>query len=106
MYRIAVLAEQEAERQRYAEQITRFCEAKGCISTAGERAHPGLLLPENGRTSLFRGAGTDGAVSAGDRGIFAAVRRSDRGRLSERKNPLTSAFLAMPPRVPCAASSR
>ena len=27
--RIAVLAEQEAERQRYAEQITRFCEAKG-----------------------------------------------------------------------------
>ena len=28
MYRIAVLAEQEAERQRYAEQITRFCEAK------------------------------------------------------------------------------
>ena len=26
---IAVLAEQEAERQRYAEQITRFCEAKG-----------------------------------------------------------------------------
>ena len=70
-----------------------------CSSTAGERAHPGLLLPENGRTSLFRGAGTDGAVSAGDRGIFAAVRRSDRGRLSERKNPLTSAFLAMPPRV-------
>ena len=70
-----------------------------CISTAGERAHPGLLLPENGRTSLFRGAGTDGAVSAGDRGIFAAVRRSDRSRLSERKNPLTSAFLAMPPRV-------
>ena len=29
MYRIAVLAEQETERQRYAEQITRFCEAKG-----------------------------------------------------------------------------
>lgn len=29
MYRIAVLAEQEAERQRYAEQITRFCVAKG-----------------------------------------------------------------------------
>lgn len=29
MYRIAVLAEQEAERKRYAEQITRFCEAKG-----------------------------------------------------------------------------
>lgn len=29
VYRIAVLAEQEAERQRYAEQITRFCEAKG-----------------------------------------------------------------------------
>ena len=29
MYRIAVLAEQEAERQRYAEQIIRFCEAKG-----------------------------------------------------------------------------
>ena len=29
MYRIAVLAEQEAERQRYAEQITRVCEAKG-----------------------------------------------------------------------------
>ena len=29
MYRIAVLAEQEAERQRYAEQITLFCEAKG-----------------------------------------------------------------------------
>lgn len=29
MYRIAVLAEREAERQRYAEQITRFCEAKG-----------------------------------------------------------------------------
>lgn len=29
MYRIAVLAEQEAERQRYAEQITRFCELKG-----------------------------------------------------------------------------
>ena len=29
MYRIAVLAEQEAERRRYAEQITRFCEAKG-----------------------------------------------------------------------------
>ena len=29
MYRIAVLAEQEAERPRYAEQITRFCEAKG-----------------------------------------------------------------------------
>ena len=29
MYRIAVLAEQEAERQRYAEQITRFCESKG-----------------------------------------------------------------------------
>ena len=56
-------------------------------------------IPENGRTSLFRGAGTDGAVSAGDRGIFATVRRSDRGRLSERKNPLTSAFLAMPPRV-------
>lgn len=27
--RIAVLAEQEAERQRYAEQIIRFCEAKG-----------------------------------------------------------------------------
>ena len=25
-----------------------------CSSTAGERAHPGLLLPENGRTSLFR----------------------------------------------------
>ena len=70
-----------------------------CSSTAGERAHPGLLLPENGRTSLFRGAGTDGAVSAGDRGIFAAVRRSDRARLSGRKNPLTSAFLAMPPRV-------
>ena len=67
-----------------------------CSSTAGERAHPGLLLPENGRTSLFRGAGTDGAVSAGDRGIFAAVRRSDRARLSGRKNPLTSAFLAMP----------
>lgn len=59
----------------------------------------GLLLPENGRTSLFRGAGTDGAVSAGDRGIFAAVRRSDRARVSGRKNPLTSAFLAMPPRV-------
>lgn len=36
--------------------------------------------------SLFRGAGTDGAVSAGDRGIFAAVRRSDRARLSGRKN--------------------
>lgn len=70
-----------------------------CSSTAGERAHPGLLLPENGRTSLFRGAGTDGAVSAGDRGIFAAVRRSDRARVSGRKNPLTSAFLAMPPRV-------
>lgn len=70
-----------------------------CSSTAGERAHPGLLLPKNGRTSLFRGAGTDGAVSAGDRGIFAAVRRSDRARLSGRKNPLTSAFLAMPPRV-------
>ena len=70
-----------------------------CSSTAGERAHPGLFLPENGRTSLFRGAGTDGAVSAGDRGIFAAVRRSDRARLSGRKNPLTSAFLAMPPRV-------
>ena len=76
--------------------------AAGCLcmfGATGERAHPGLLLPENGRTSLFRGAGTDGAVSAGDRGIFAAVRRSDRGRLSERKNPLTSAFLAMPPRV-------
>ena len=29
MYRIAVLAEQEAERQRYAEQITRLCESKG-----------------------------------------------------------------------------
>ena len=29
VYRIAVLAEQEAERQRYAEQIIRFCEAKG-----------------------------------------------------------------------------
>ena len=29
VYRIAVLAEQEAERQRYAEQITRFCVAKG-----------------------------------------------------------------------------
>lgn len=29
VYRIAVLAEQEAERQHYAEQITRFCEAKG-----------------------------------------------------------------------------
>lgn len=29
VYRIAVLAEQEAERQRYAEQIARFCEAKG-----------------------------------------------------------------------------
>ena len=29
VYRIAVLAEQEAERQRYAEQITRFCESKG-----------------------------------------------------------------------------
>ena len=29
VYRIAVLAEQEEERQRYAEQITRFCEAKG-----------------------------------------------------------------------------
>ena len=29
VYRIAVLAEQKAERQRYAEQITRFCEAKG-----------------------------------------------------------------------------
>ena len=29
MYRIAVLAEQEAERQRYAEQITRFCLANG-----------------------------------------------------------------------------
>ena len=29
VYRIAVLAEQEAERQRYAEQITRFFEAKG-----------------------------------------------------------------------------
>ena len=28
---VAVLAEQEAERQRYAEQITRFCEAKGCF---------------------------------------------------------------------------
>lgn len=54
---------------------------------------------KTGRTSLFRGAGTDGAVSAGDRGIFAAVRRSDRARVSGRKNPLTSAFLAMPPRV-------
>ena len=31
VYRIAVLAEQEAERQRYAEQITRFCEAKGDV---------------------------------------------------------------------------
>ena len=31
MYRIAVLAEQEAERQRYAEQITRFCESKGLL---------------------------------------------------------------------------
>ena len=71
----------------------------GIPAACGERAHPGLLLPENGRTSLFRGAGTDGAVSAGDRGIFAAVRRSDRARLSGRKNPLTSAFLAMPPRV-------
>ena len=29
VYRIAVLAEQEAERQRYAEQITRFCLANG-----------------------------------------------------------------------------
>lgn len=29
MYRITVLAEQEADRQRYAEQITRFCEARG-----------------------------------------------------------------------------
>ena len=29
VYRIAVLAEQEAERQRYAEQITRFCETRG-----------------------------------------------------------------------------
>ena len=29
MYRIAVLAEQKAERQHYAEQITRFCEVKG-----------------------------------------------------------------------------
>ena len=29
MYRIAVLAEQEAERKRYAEQITQFCVAKG-----------------------------------------------------------------------------
>ena len=26
VYRIAVLAEQEAERQRYAEQITLFCD--------------------------------------------------------------------------------
>ena len=29
MHRIAVLAENEAERQGYAGQITRFCEAKG-----------------------------------------------------------------------------
>ena len=29
VYRIAVLAEQEAERQRYTAQITRFCESKG-----------------------------------------------------------------------------
>ena len=35
MYRIAVLAEQEAERQRYAEQITRFCEAKGLFALSG-----------------------------------------------------------------------
>ena len=32
MYRIAVLAEQEVERQRYAEQITRFCESRGLFS--------------------------------------------------------------------------
>ena len=31
MYRIAVLAEQKAERQRYAEQITRFCETRGLV---------------------------------------------------------------------------
>ena len=32
MHRIAVLAENEVEKQRYAEQITRFCEAKGLFS--------------------------------------------------------------------------
>ena len=38
VYRIAVLAEQEAERQRYAEQITRFCEAKGLFPQVMQRS--------------------------------------------------------------------
>ena len=58
MYRIAVLAEQEAERQRYAEQITRFCVAKGLFpqvmqyddqerffETAQKGAPPHSILP-------------------------------------------------------------
>ena len=32
MHRIAVLSENEMEKQRYAEQITRFCEANGLFS--------------------------------------------------------------------------
>ena len=69
-----------------------------CISTAGERAHPAYSFRK-----------TVGQACSGARElmgqyllvivVFLPLWRSDRGRLSERKNPLTSAFLAMPPRV-------
>ena len=48
MYRIAVLAEQEAERQRYAEQITRFCEAKGLFQG-------GVEFPTGGKSGGAKG---------------------------------------------------
>ena len=55
MYRIAVLAEQEAERQRYAEQITRFCESKGLFPQ---------VVQYDDQERFFEAAQKDGAGAA------------------------------------------
>ena len=54
MYRIAVLAEQEAERQRYAEQITRVCEAKGLFPQVMQYDTQISLLPSSDLASCLR----------------------------------------------------
>lgn len=55
MYRIAVLAEQEAERQRYAEQITRFCESKGLFPQ---------VVQYDGQERFFEAAQKDAPTNA------------------------------------------
>lgn len=55
MYRIAVLAEQEADQQRYAEQITRVFEANGLFP---------LVMQYDGQERFFEAAQEDAPTNA------------------------------------------